>query len=45
MQVLSFSADSVRQLPVLVDNIRRLIRYRRTTVYRSLPEIDPTVSF
>ncbi|MBI4083152.1 MAG: cyclic nucleotide-binding domain-containing protein [Candidatus Lambdaproteobacteria bacterium] len=45
MQLLSFSADSVRQLPVLVDNIRRLIRYRRPTVYRSLPEIDPSVSF
>ncbi len=42
MQVLSLPYDVIRGYPVVVDNIRRLIRLRRNNIYRTLPQVDPT---
>ncbi|MCH8883924.1 MAG: cyclic nucleotide-binding domain-containing protein [SAR324 cluster bacterium] len=44
MDVLSIPYEVVRNYPVIVDNIRRLIRHRRNNVYRTLPQIDPVGS-
>lgn len=41
MEVLSVHFDVVRAYPVIVDNIRRLIRTRRGNIYRTLPQVDP----
>ena len=42
MQVLTVDARHVRDFPVIVDNLRHLIRLRRRTIYGDLPKIDPT---
>ncbi len=42
--MLSVPYEVVRNYPVIVDNIRRLIRHRRNNVYRTLPQIDPVGS-
>ena len=41
-EVLVLNAEVARGVPVLVDNIRRLIRLRRETIYHGLPRIDLT---
>lgn len=40
MKVLCLNADLVRKVPVIVDNIRRIIRLRRMTIYQDLKQID-----
>jgi CRP-like cAMP-binding protein len=42
MEVMTLDSALARQVPVLVDNIRRLIRFRRDTIYQDLSRIDPT---
>ena len=39
--VLSVPYDAVRHYPVIVDNLRRLVRSRRANIYRTLPQVDP----
>jgi CRP-like cAMP-binding protein len=41
MPVLSVPYEVVRGYPVIVDNLRRVIRARRHNIYRTLPHIDP----
>ncbi|MBT6612119.1 MAG: hypothetical protein HOB38_08430, partial [Deltaproteobacteria bacterium] len=36
MKVLSLNADIVRKVPVIVDNIRRIIRKRKMSIYQDL---------
>jgi CRP-like cAMP-binding protein len=43
MEVLELDESLVRQVPVVVDNLRHIIRTRRQGIYASLPQIDPTV--
>lgn len=43
MEVLSFDAALVCDVPVLIDNIRRIIRSRRKNIYQQLSEIDQTL--
>ena len=42
MQVLELTVDVVREVPVILDNLRHLLRLRRRTIYQDLPQIDPT---
>jgi len=42
MEVLELNMDEVRSVPVIVDNLRHVIRERRRTIYQGLPQIDPT---
>ena len=41
-KVLTVDAGIARSVPVLVDNIRRLIQIRRETIYQDLPQIALT---
>ena len=41
MEVLEVDAAVVRNVPVVVDNLRHLVHQRRLTIYRDLPQIDP----
>jgi CRP-like cAMP-binding protein len=41
MEVLSLAAEEVRGVPVIVDNLRHLIRSRRRSIYADLEQIDP----
>ena len=42
MEILILDFDSVRDVPVILDNIRRLIRSRCENIYLDLPQINPT---
>ncbi len=42
MEVLIVDSAHLREIPVLVDNIRQLIRKRRASIYADLKKIDPT---
>lgn len=39
-EVLEFDPEIVNEVPVVIDNIRRLIRLRRQGIYQNLPQID-----
>ena len=39
-KVLVLNADIVRKVPVIVDNIRRIIRKRKMSIYQDLKQID-----
>jgi CRP-like cAMP-binding protein len=41
MPILSVPYEAIRPYPVIVDNLRRVIRARRHNIYRTLPQIDP----
>jgi hemerythrin len=41
MEVLELDTSVVRNVPVVVDNLRHLIRQRRLTIYQDLPQIAP----
>jgi len=41
MELLELEHDDVMHVPVMVDNLRRLIRTRRRGIYASLPKVDP----
>jgi len=40
MKVLNLNADMIRKVPVIVDNIRRIIRKRKMSIYQDLKQID-----
>jgi len=40
MDVLELDVEVMRKVPVIVDNIRRIIRQRRLTIYQDLEQID-----
>jgi CRP-like cAMP-binding protein len=42
MELLELDMDAVRNVPVIVDNLRHVIQQRRRTLYKGLPQIDPT---
>ncbi len=42
MEILILDADKVRNVPVIVDNIRRIIRSRKGHIYKDIPQIDQT---
>jgi CRP-like cAMP-binding protein len=42
MEVLELDESAVRHVPVILDNLRHLLRLRRRTIYQDLPQIDPT---
>jgi CRP-like cAMP-binding protein len=43
VNVLEVNSSQIGSVPVIVDNIRRVIRSRRKTIYQSLPQIDQTL--
>ncbi|MCP4752957.1 MAG: cyclic nucleotide-binding domain-containing protein [Proteobacteria bacterium] len=43
MEILSMDPCVVRDVPVIVDNIRRLIRSRCSSIYQNLPQIDKSL--
>ncbi len=44
MEVLELDPHQVRTVPVIVDNLRQVIRRRRETIYRNLAQVDPTAT-
>ncbi len=43
IDALEFEADQILDVPVIIDNLRRIIRKRRKTIYQGLVEIDQTL--
>lgn len=41
MQALELDSTQLRGMPVVVDNVRRIVRTRRTGIYGALPQLDP----
>ncbi len=43
IDVLEFEAELACHVPVIIDNIRRVIRQRRKEIYQDLPRVDQTL--